>query len=212
MHKIVNHNEIDIFHTSSRVIACGYSGSGKSYLISKLIDKYLHKFSAIKVCGVDALENISSDKITYHNDDNVIYDPFKDDLLQKDTLIILDDCLQNRDYTRVALNIFIRGRHKHISCIYVVQNIYHQDKMFRSIALNANYVILLRMRDSRQIRTFASSFLDRSKISKFLEVYGKYVANKKYGHLLIDFGKYNTSPLLIRSNIAGEGKEICIYI
>lgn len=208
----VKNTEFDIFNKSARIIVAGFSGSGKSYLISKLISKYIDSFSAIKVCGVSQLENIVSEKITYYDDDNIVYDPFKDDVLQKRTLVLIDDCLTSDTYTRIALNIFIRGRHKEISCIYIVQNIYHQNKMFRTIALNANYILLLRMRDLRQIKLFASSFLEQSKILQFLDLYSKYVTKRKYGYILIDYSKDVDSPLMLRTNIVNEDKEICIYL
>lgn len=119
-------------------------------------------------------------------------------------MIIFDDTLLNEKYSAIAAETFARGRHRGISCIFVTQNIYYPSKHFRIISLNSNYVFLFKIRDRKQLTYFANSFLSKDMIESFLMAYKKYVTNKKFGHIMIDFNCEIESPLLIRTNIASK--------
>ena len=113
---------------------------------------------------------------------------------------------------KIACEVFIRGRHKNISVILISQNIFLQSKEFRCISLNCTHIILLRMRDFRQISHFSSTFLTQEKKEAFLKLYKLIVLKDKYQYLLIDFNKNFDSKLQLRTNLFGEGPEKCIQI
>ena len=196
MYPSVNLTDIDIFNKPARVIVAGYSGCGKSYLVSELVKLYHAKFQKIVVYGT-ALEGLQDISIVRGGDENPLDD---DSFGQK--LVIFDDCIYNRTLMKIAGEVFIRGRHLNISSIFITQNIFLADKEFRAISLNATHITLLRHRDMKQILCFARSFLTEEKVKKFLDLYKKVVIKEPYSHILIDFTKDIEAPLMLRSGIA----------
>ena len=206
MEKIL-HSEVDIFHTTARILIAGFSGSGKSFFTSKLINLYKHKFSRIISIGSD-LEQV--DQVDIIRDDD--FNPFLDHDGLLPILLIYDDIIFDAAKMKIACEVFIRGRHKNISVILISQNIFLQSKEFRCISLNCTHIILLRMRDFRQISHFSSTFLTQEKKEAFLKLYKLIVLKDKYQYLLIDFNKNFDSKLQLRTNLFGEGPEKCIQI
>ncbi|XP_069176698.1 uncharacterized protein [Procambarus clarkii] len=47
----ITEEQLDIFNEPSRIIIAGFSNGGKSYLCTKLVQKYHLKFSSIIICG-----------------------------------------------------------------------------------------------------------------------------------------------------------------
>ena len=209
MYPEVDANELNIFQEPARLVFAGYSGSGKSWLVSKLLNKYKHAFSKIIVVGSN-LENISGVEITRMDD----FDPYHEPI-SSDVLVIYDDVLLDKGkHLYNAAQLFIKGRHGMFeesrgaySTIFLTQNIFHADKHYRSLVLNATGIFLLKQRDFRQIRLFASTFLEKEAVGKFLKMY-KQVMTKKYGYIYVDYNKPPEDVLALRSNVAGEGYEI----
>ncbi len=196
---IISESEINLFLNPERIILGGSSGSGKTTLVCKLVNKYRDKFAKVYVIGtdLDCPDIIRNDAI----------DPFEEENHGNHYLYIYDDQMLNSNVMLTVSKIASYGRHKNISVILLVQNIFHQDKYFRLISLNTTRVILFRMRDKSQIAYFARTFLDKKKIPLFVDLYKKEVIKKKYGYLLIDFTGDSDDILAIRSNIANEGLE-----
>ena len=55
---------------------------------------------------------------------------------------------------KIIANLFTKGSHlNNLSVIYIVQNVFHQNKWQRDISLNSHYIVLLRnLRDRSQIQ------------------------------------------------------------
>lgn len=211
--ELVSASDLDLFKSPARIILSGFSSSGKTHFASLLIAKYLNKFSRVIICGISQFENkflSNENKITFI--DGEVYDPFSDCDLLPNTLIVIDDLIASREYLNIAANIFSKGRHQSISCIFITQNLFLCDKKYRTISLNASHFLLFKMRDLNQIRHFSKTFLNKEKSQYFLAIYRKYVLNSKYGYLLIDFNQSHDSPLMIRTNILNEYKEMCFTL
>ena len=59
-------------------------------------------------------------------------------------LIILDDLIAQSGKDKRIADLFTRGsHHKYLSVIYIVKNIFHQEKEMR-ISLNAYYIVLFK--------------------------------------------------------------------
>jgi ABC-type dipeptide/oligopeptide/nickel transport system ATPase component len=208
----VSANSLEIFNSSARILIAGFSGCGKSILIGQLIMKYIDTFSEIIISGSENFPIDKHPKIKIHTGEHA-YDPFtesKDFSMRR--LIIYDDFMLDNVSGKIIAKVFIKGRHLSLSSIYIAQNILHNSPYHRAIALNCNYFIIMRMRSIMQIKYFARTFLDKTKIEDFVSVYKKYIEKKKYSHILIDFTQFSDSPLLIRTNIVGKEFEKAILI
>jgi hypothetical protein len=211
---VISEDSLHLFLGSGRLLVAGYSNSGKSFLTAQIIKKYSAYFDKIIVSGVekfpieDKYNNISILK-------NELYDPFDENFIGDGNIKILavyDDLILNKEAEEIICRIFVKGRHKNISIIYITQHLYLQSKSHRIISLNASHIVLMRIRDINQIRYFARTFLEKNKIDSFVKVYEKYVIKKDYGYILIDFSINQNPKLMIRSDIVGEAYEKAIIL
>ena len=71
-------------------------------------------------------------------------------------LIIVDDLMSEvlGSGGGVIANLFTKGsHHNNLSVMYIVQNIFHQNKWQRDISLNSHYIVIFRnLRDRAQIK------------------------------------------------------------
>ena len=197
----VTEDVLDIFNKPARLLVSGFSGSGKSTFVCKLIEKYRNKFQRVIVLGSEL--DISKELNIEFNSD---FNPFQE-FLRGSTLLIFDDIIYNKKLLTLAGEVFIRGRHLNISSILVTQNIFLSDKNFRQISLNTTHIILFKHRDEKQIICFSRSFLSDEKVKEFHSLYKKVVAKQKHQYLLIDFTVDIDSAVAIRSNVLGDGYE-----
>ena len=76
-------------------------------------------------------------------------------------LVVLDDQMENRNaHKRGAdsvVKFFTQGsHHRNMTVVYIVQNLFNQDKSMRTVSLNAHYIIVFKNpRDGTQIQTLA---------------------------------------------------------
>ena len=77
--------------------------------------------------------------------------------VSKRNLIVLDDQMIDAGKDKRIVDLFTRGsHHRNLSVIYIVQNLFYQEKDSRSISLNSHYLILFKIpRDNLQIVTLA---------------------------------------------------------
>ena len=72
-------------------------------------------------------------------------------------LVILDDLMDSKEDRKIEQFFTRTCHHRNTSCIYIVQNLYNQNRGYRTCSLNTQYLILFRSpRDMTQIRTLES--------------------------------------------------------
>ena len=204
MYTRVSEEELDVFSLPARILVAGASNSGKSFFVSRLVNKYQGKFKRIVIIGAN-LENV--DGLNIIRDDQ--YNPLLETGSNEQSLVIFDDVIFNPRVMKIAAESFTRGRHMNVSLIFCTQNLFLADKSYRTITLNLTAAFLLRIRDSRQVTLYGNTFLPKEKINCFLELYKQVVfKERKYGYLMIDFTKFSENPLALRSYIfEDEGYE-----
>ena len=117
----------------------------------------------------------------------------------KRTLIIIDDLMNETN--RSVTNLFTKGSH-HYNCsvIYIVQNLFNQNKENRTISLNSHYIVVFKNpRDASQIVHLAKqSYPSRPKVVQeaFLDV-----TSKPFGYLLFDFTQKIQDSYRLRTQI-----------
>jgi hypothetical protein len=62
---------------------------------------------------------------------------------------VLDDQMENRNAhkrgTDSVVKFFTQGsNHRNMTGVYIVQNLFNQDKSMRTVSLNADYIIVLK--------------------------------------------------------------------
>ena len=114
-------------------------------------------------------------------------------------LVIIDDLMSETD-ERVS-KLFTKGsHHKNISVIYMVQNLFVQNKYQRTITLNSHYLVLFKNpRDASQITHLAKQMFPGN--IKILQESFKAATEKPHGYLVIDLKQNTPDHLRLRTNI-----------
>ena len=115
-------------------------------------------------------------------------------------LVILDDQMENDSVHKSKKGghhlskYFTQGaHHRNLTVIYIVQNLYHQDRSMRTITLNSHYLVLFNIpRDKTQVRTLGQQMYPNN--PKFLPAAYDDATQEPYGYLVIDL-RPNTSNL-----------------
>lgn len=199
----VDESELNPFTKCGRLVVCGFSNSGKSTFVSQIIRKYHSQFSKIIVLG-GVLENVSDLNIEYNNNFNPLIDDDETDSNPPPKLVIFDDLIMDPKLTKLAANIFFRGRHRNLSIIFISHNLFYPDPSYRMISLNASHFCLFKGRDISQIERFSRTIFSKDKTASFVALYKNEVCKKPYGYIVIDLTKDPESPLSISTDIFSD--------
>ena len=221
MDVVIEEKDIDLFINPARLIVAGFSGSGKTSLVCRIVRKYHNKFDKIIVCGTNRhpLQEEEDDiarKVFVHkdivkptrgddDDDDDDDDGGGDDIppgLQR--LYILDDIFTEAAQNKYVIDAFTKGRHSRISTILITQNLFFSGKHARNISLNATHYILLRQRDLNQIECLGRQIYGNQRSKDFVSVYKAGLKTSTYGYLLVDLSTVSKPEIQFRTNIAGE--------
>ncbi len=107
-------------------------------------------------------------------------------------LIVVDDQMTETSNDKRVLNLFTKGsHHRNLSVIFLLQNLFHQGKINRTVSLNSHYLVLFKNpRDKMQVMTLAKQMYP-GRTESFMRKYEEAVS-RPYGYLLVDL-KPNTS-------------------
>lgn len=130
----------------------------------------------------------------------------------KGYLIVLDDMVS--DTNNEIMELFCRqSHHRNLSVMFLVQNIFFGgSKYFRSVSLNAQYIICTKNpRDRRQISTLASQLYPEN--IKFVKEAFADATDKPFSYLLFDLSQKCDDKLRFRTNIfPDDSPRNVIYI
>ena len=193
--------------TPSNILICGYSGAGKTNLVSNLIYDYLYwdclyvyapnlqetKYqNLIEACKKTKLDN---DFYTFENDlENAKTVDEMDSNCHN--LIIFDDWISaNSKLLAKISDYFIRGRKQNCTTIFLTQSYFQVPKVIR---LNCSYFFIFATRDRREVIELYKCHSTMSK-DEFIKIF--YEATKDpFSFLLIDKTASASSPLAYRKN------------
>ena len=189
-------------------IIAGPTYSGKTYWMRQflenweyLIDKLNKDHLRVLWChGMD--QNLH--KIPIENIDVNYYEgvPNTDEIktLMPD-IIVLDDLMNEMKNNIDIKNLFTKtAHHMNISVFYIVQNLFHQDKIMRDISLNTHYVVVMRgPRMTQQIGSFAQQIFPRYS-RQIMNVY-KDATKEPFSYLLFDLHPLSDEKFSLRTRI-----------
>ena len=127
---------------------------------------------------------------------------------QKDRqiIVVIDDLMTdlNEDICKLFT---IRSHHSNITVFFLIQNLFYQHKYMRTVALNAQYIVLFNLRrDITQIRTLSTQLFTGKDSGMFLSIYKEAVA-QRYGYLLIDIHPKNHYRIALRKDVFPDDIE-----
>jgi hypothetical protein len=146
---------------------------------------------------------INPDIISLKRDGIEIYNgiPSKEEILERpnNTLLILDDLINDID-PKYLETLFIKGSHHwNVSIILVTQNLF--DKNIKVARINSHYIILMKNPQGLlQIRTLGSHLFP-GKLNYFLEAYNDAIEQNAYGYLVINMKPNTPDELRLSTNI-----------
>ena len=70
----------------------------------------------------------------------------------------------------------------------------------------------MKSRDQVQIARFASTFLPKLMVDKFVKLHAKLTSENPRAYILVDFNFSVENPMLLRTNITGSGYEKCFLL
>ena len=157
-------------HPFTSVIS-GPTGSGKSVFVRRFVHNIKHMMTPIPD---RILWCYGEYQTLYGTVDGVDFHQGLPDLDTLDPrekhLIILDDLMDETDQ-RVPSLFTKKSHHRHISVMYIVQNLFHRGKHHRTISLNAHYMVVFKNpRDVSQIMALAHQMYPQ-RTKYFLEAY-----------------------------------------
>jgi len=200
-----------------RMLCIGSSGSGKTNMMIDLILKHIH-FDKIYVFRKDETEKLYEflqkflDKCKKRIEKETCLEigdiikmsnkfedlPNIDDLdLNLQTLIIFDDFITQKDQSKVE-ELFLRGRKKNTSIIYITQSYFKVPDLIRE---NCGYYAIFDIAQKNQLRALANTHSTRISFDKFMELF-KEIKKTPYNFMLIDKVSKDL-PMHIRSGWTG---------
>jgi hypothetical protein len=116
-------------------------------------------------------------------------------------LLILDDLMHEAGENKEVAELFTKGsHHRNLSVIMIVQNVFHQGKIMRTISLDAHYMIIFKNpRDASQIRCLANQLFPGK--GQFLVESYKQATSRPHGYLLLDLTQSTLDNRRVLSDI-----------
>lgn len=200
------------FQSPCRIMVCGASGSGKTFLTKQILEHANGMFSEVTKKVIlcynawqpmfDELRR-SMNEITFHqglpNEDQ--FNEWGE--IDGHKLLVIDDCMTEGANSLHLMNMFcVKSHHRNFTVMFLVQNLFQKGKVMRTLSLNTQYFILFKnYRDEMQVETLGRQIFPR-KQEYFRSAY-QAATSKRYGYLVID-----VSPARSEAVIDGKLTEI----
>lgn len=175
----------------------------------KVIEKIEIKIKKMEKKGLFLSEDQKNDimddidkrcDILYISDEPGNFIPIDELDPQFQNLIIFDDyCTTSKKEQKPIEDIWIRGRKRNCSVLYLSQSFFDIPKVIR---LNSEYIVLYRIKDASELNQIHRRYASYIHKDKFLKIYHE-ATEHKYDFLLLD-EKTETDEMKIRKNFDSE--------
>lgn len=155
---------------------------------------------------VDKLIDVSVQFPTLEEIYNLI-EPYKDN---GGSMMLFDDTMSDvtTDFEQLFCNA---SHHLNSSILFLTQNMFYNNKAFRTMSLNSHYIVIMKNpRDKQQISILARQFKPNN--SEF--VIKSYIdaTKKNYSYLLLDFTPDSPETIRVRTDIFPHEAPLKIYL
>lgn len=212
------------FKHPSTILIAGPTGSGKTEFLVKLLEtRCLLPFPERIVWIYGEWQN-AYDRILQTSLPRTTKVEFVKDFKEEtyDTLdsrsrnmVVLDDQMENSNISRKGGSSFAKfftqgSHHRNLTVVYIVQNLFHQSKMMRTISLNSQYVVLYKNpRDKQQIENLGRQMYPNN--VKFLTTSFEDATSQPYGYLVVDLRPETPEALRVKTDVF-DCKEQTVYV
>ena len=126
------------------------------------------------------------------------------------TLVVLDDMMIETENDKRLPALFTKMRHKNVSTIFLVQNLYFKSKYMTTVTRNAHYLVVFENpRDASMITTLnRQAYPDNP---GFLKDAFRQATEKPYGYLFLDFKPGGDKRLRVREGIL-PNENMVVYL
>ena len=126
------------------------------------------------------------------------------------TLVILDDMMVETENDKRLPTMFTKMRHKNVSTIFLVQNLYFKSKYMSTVTRNAHYLVIFENpRDASMISTLnRQAYPDHP---GFLQDAFRQATEKPYGYLFLDFKPGGDKRLRVREGVLPQ-EQTFVYL
>lgn len=195
-------------HPCSFTIA-GSSGSGKSVWLKNLITNidllFKNKIERIVWC-YGAAQPFFNDKELSHVEFVKGFNPDEFKRNSKPTFLILDDLMSELAQSDELSVFFTKNRHMDLSVAWLTQNLFGKGRSYRTMSLNSNYIVIMRMiRDKLQISTLVSQMFPDNK--KFAKDAIFQATKTPYSYCVLDCKADTEDSLRIRARIFPQDRD-----
>ncbi len=206
--------------TPYTMVVSGQTGSGKTHFISKLIeyqetlhdkkfDKIVLAFTMIQPIYLELKMKNSNVTLVEGFPGEAVDAILKSDTLQN-TLVVLDDMMLEMENDKRLATMFTKMRHKNVSTIFLVQNLYFKSKYMTTVTRNAHYLVIFENpRDASMISTLGRQVYPEN--AKFLPDAFKQATAKPYGYLFLDMKPGADKRLRVREGVL-PSEQTFVYL
>ena len=205
------------FRHPSTILIAGPTGCGKTQFLVQLLtassatispppERIVWVYGEWQSAYEELQARLGPDRIAFATNCNMeeLYNTLNP---QVRNLIVLDDQMESDTVRRSSASaaslakFFTQGsHHRNLTVIYIVQNLFNQDKMMRTVSLNAHYLLLFKNpRDKSQIRTLAQQMYP-TRVSFLIDAFND-ATTEAYGYLLLDLRPETPDELRVRTNV-----------
>lgn len=134
-------------------------------------------------------------------------DPYTD---KGGSMIIFDDCMSdiNNDFENLFCNL---SHHMNCSIIFLTQNLFYQDKVFRTMARNSQYMVLMKNeRDKLQGSILGKQYSPGN--HTFIPHALREATKHPYGYLILDFSPETAPTVKVLSHIFPHEFPTRVYL
>ena len=196
------------------MLIAGPTSCGKSHLVFNIIENaetlITPSTASITYCysqwqpGFEKIKN----KVTFHEglmSREELFDTKKDTTQHR--LLIIDD-LMDPEYAPLVRDLFIRGSHHlNISVVFITQNLFMPNKDYRTLSLNAHYLIVFKNpRDMSQIRHLGQQAFPAHR--GFLTMVYNNETQVKHSYIVLDCKQGTPNDLRVRGSVTTPGNTL----
>ena len=149
--------------------------------------------------------NDSKAFMEYSNDMQDVYENIEDynPIKKRKILIVFDDMItdmiNNNKLNPIVTELFIRGRKRNISIVFITQSYF---KVSQDVRLNSTHFFIMKIPNKRELQQIALNHSSDIDFKDFMNIYKK-CATEPYSFLVNDTTLPSDDPLRFRKNLLG---------